>query len=619
MAPRRCGTPTSGLRELLLSLFSVAHIPRGQSTMPTKPSATDLRAALRELGPCARLAIGFSLVSSLLVLAPSWYMLEVYDRVVNSRNALTLAMLTIAVLAAYALMEALEWVRSEIVYGAACALDQRLGRRVFDAAFVSSRKRLAGGGLQAMQDLRTVRDFLHSPALLASLEAPVALVLLGLIFAISPWLGAVALGAAVLQVLIGLLNRRSTHEPLQAANRSASEAQHAADRMAAQAPLLRAMAMTGALKRRWAALQDKAVARQAEASCGGGFYQAMSKLLQNLVGSALLGLSCWLLLHDRLNGGAGMLIVAGIFGGRVLAPFIQVVTQWQGVAAAGEAWSRLRRLLEALPVAAPAMPLPAPTGALLVDSIVASAPGQPAPILKGIAFALQRGEIVAVMGPSASGKSCLARVLLGLWTPVSGKVRLDGVDVAGWDRAELGPHLGYLPQGVELTEGTIADNISRFGRSEPATLAAAALAVGLDTFIAALPEGYDTWIGPNAAVLSGGQRQRVALARALYGDPTFVVLDEPDASLDDAGDAALVEALAACKQRGCTVVVMTHRAGVLAIADKVLLLREGQQQAFGPRDEVLAAVRQANEQARSPVLRQVPAAAPVPQAALANG
>jgi ATP-binding cassette subfamily C exporter for protease/lipase len=577
--------------------------------MPAEPSSSDLRTALRELAPCARGAIGFSLVSSLLVLAPSWYMLEVYDRVVNSRSALTLAMLTIAVLAAYALMEALEWVRSEIVYSAACALDQRLGRRVFEAGFLGQRRRLAGGGMQAVQDLRTVRDFLHSPALLATMETPVSLVLVILVFAISPWLGVVAVTAAVLQVLIGMLNQRSTQQPLRAANRESFAAQAVADRMAAQAPLLRAMAMAGPLSRRWATSQRAAVAQQAEASRSGGLYQGLSKLLQNLVNSALLGFSCWLLLHDLLNGGSGMLVVAGILGGRVLAPLIQIVMQWQSVAAARDAWARLHGLLQALPLTPPAMALPAPLGALLVDSVVATAPGQPTTILKGIAFALQPGEVLAVMGPSASGKSCLARVLLGLWPTASGKVRLDGVDVAGWDRAELGPHLGYLPQGVELAEGTIADNISRFGSADPAALDAAASAVGLHALVAELPEGFATWVGPNGSVLSGGQRQRVALARALYGAPSLVVLDEPDASLDDAGDAALAAAIAGCRQRGCTVVVMTHRAGVLAVADKVLLLRDGQQHAFGPRDEVLAAIRQANAQARAGNLRPVPAPA----------
>src|SRR5690606_4050520 len=310
----------------------------------------------------------------------------------------------------------------------------------------------------------------------------------------------------------------------------------------------------------------------------GGTWQSASKLLQNLVNSALLGLSCWLLLHDRLNGGGAMLVVAGIFGARVLAPFIQIITQWPAVAGARDAAARLTALLQAVPAPAEAMPLPAPKGLLTVEHAIAAPPGSPAPVLKGIAFALRPGEAVVVMGPWGAGKTCLARLLLGLWPAASGKVRLDGVDVHAWDKAELGPHVGYLPQHAELIEGSSADNIARFGRGEPAAVQAAVDAVGLGELIASLPGGLDTWVGPNGCTLSGGQRQRVALARALYGEPAFVVLDEPNASLDEAGDAALARVIAQGKRRGCSFVVMSHRTSVLAVADHLLLLRDGQQQ-----------------------------------------
>ncbi len=580
--------------------------------MQPDTSAPELRDALRELRPFGVRAAWFSLVSSLLVLAPSWYMLEVYDRVVNSRSTTTLVMLTLAVLAAYVLMEVLEWVRAEILFAAACRFERRLSPRVFAAAFEANRRRVAGGGLQAMQDLRSVRDFIHSPALLAALEAPAALVFLALVFAIHPLLGVVALAVAAVQAGVGLLNRRSTDEPLKEANRAAFAAQHQAERMQHHAPVVASMGMVRALHARWAKTQAEAVSRQAEASRRGGGWQAVSKLLQNLVNSALLGLSCWLLLHDRLNGGGAMLVVAGIFGARVLAPFIQIITQWPSVAGARESAARLAALLQAVPAPAEAMPLPAPRGALSVEHAIASPPGSPVPVLKGIAFALKPGEAVVVMGPSGAGKTCLARLLLGLWPAASGKVRLDGVDVYGWDKAELGPHLGYLPQNVALVEGTIADNIARFGRADAATVQAAAEAVGLHEFIAALPGGYDTWLGPNGCTLSGGQRQRVALARAIYGEPAFVVLDEPNASLDEAGDAALARVIAHGKRRGCSFVVMSHRASVLAVADHLLLLRDGQQQAFGPRDEVLAAIQRANAEAAA---RAGEAAAPLAPAA----
>ena len=432
---------------------------------------------------------------------------------------------------------------------------------------------------------------------------------LALIFAISPLLGVVALGVALVQVLIGWLNSRGTREPLLAANRNSHAAQQQADRLQSQASVIDVLGMYGALRTRWFGKQMEATALQAEASKRGGGYQALSKLLQNLVNSALLGLSCWLLLHDSLNGGSAMLVIAGILGGRVLAPFIQIVTQWQGVASALESFQRLEALLKAVPSAAPGMPLPAPQGTLTVEQLVATAPGSSAPILKGLAFGLQPGEVAVVMGPSGAGKSSLARLLLGMWPAASGKVRLDGVDVFAWPRAELGPHLGYLPQAVDLVEGTVAENICRFGPVDRAAVEAAARSANLEPLIATLPQGYDTPVGPNGNALSGGQRQRIALARALYGNPALVVLDEPNSSLDDAGDAALVHAILEHKERGCTFVVMSHRANVLAVADKILLLREGQQAGFGPREEVLAALRRANAPdaaAPAPVQRSAP-------------
>jgi ATP-binding cassette subfamily C exporter for protease/lipase len=564
------------------------------STPVRSPHSSELRLALLDLTPSLRRAMWFSLACCVLVLAPSWYMLEVYDRVVNSANAMTLAMLTVAVLFLYVMMEVLEWARTDVMFAAACRFDTAMTRRVFGAAFEATRKSLPGAGTQAMNDLRTVRDFLHSPVLMAAMDAPLSLLFLVLIFAISPVLGVVALGVAIVQVAIAWLNRRSTREALLGANQHGAAAQQQADRLQAHALVIDVLGMYGVLRHRWRGKQSEATLLQAEASRRGGGYQAVSKMLQNVVNSALLGLSCWLLLHDQLNGGSAMLVIAGILGGRVLAPFIQIVTQWQTVAAAIEAYARLDGVLKAVPVAAPGMPLPAPRGMLTAEQVVAAAPGSSTPIIKGVAFALQPGEVAVVMGPSGSGKSSLARLLLGLWPAASGKVRLDGNDVFAWPRAELGPHLGYLPQAVELVDGTVAENICRFGPVDPAALQDAIRCAGLDDLIASLPQGARTQVGPNGNALSGGQRQRIGLARALYGKPALVVLDEPNSSLDDAGDAALVQAILEHKARGCTFVIMSHRANVLAVADQILLLRDGQQAGFGPRDEVLAAIRRAN-------------------------
>jgi ATP-binding cassette subfamily C exporter for protease/lipase len=337
--------------------------------------------------------------------------------------------------------------------------------------------------------------------------------------------------------------------------------------------------------------------REAVASDRAGAYQAISKFLQVALGSLLLGLGAWLLLKNQLNGNAGMMVVGSILGGRALAPLVQLVTQWRVVVNASDAWRRLDSLLSAIAPRPDTMPLPPPKGTLQVESLVAGAPGNGPAILKNVAFGLAPGEVLAVVGPSAAGKTTLARLIVGLWPAASGKVRLDGADVFAWDKSELGPHIGYLPQDVELIEGTLAENIARFGEVRPSKVKAAALAVDLHAYITSLPLGYDSPIGPEGTVLSGGQRQRVALARAIYGEPALVVLDEPNSSLDDAGDAALAAAILNLKARGTTFVVMTHRTSVLAVADKMLVLCDGAMQAFGARDEVLAALRQATEQA----------------------
>lgn len=557
------------------------------------PGTAELRQALEPLLPFVRRAALYGAVASLLVLAPSVYMLEVYDRVVNSRSHLTLAMLTVLVLAIYAVMELLEWARHTLMHQAGTRFEAALSTRLFDAAFVANRMRHPAGSVQALQDLRTVRDFFSSPALLALPELPAALVFLLLIFLMSPVLGWVALLGAVAQTGLAWLTERSTQPPLSAANRAAIEANRYAESSMRNAQVIEAMGMLRNVYQRWIERQREMLRFQAEASDAAGLLQTASKWLQQVLSSALLGLAAWLLLRNELHGGAGLMIVASILGGRVLAPLVQIVTQWRSVVQVRDAWQRLAGLLTLVPAAPVGMPLPAPRGRLTVEPLLAVAPGTQNTVLRGVQFALAPGEVLAVVGPSAAGKTTLARVLVGLWPSMGGKARLDGVDVHTWNKAELGAHIGYLPQDVELFEGTIGENIARFTEAGRAQVEAAARAVGLHEFIMALPQGYDTPIGRDGAVLSGGQRQRVGLARALFGDPVFVVLDEPNSSLDDQGEAALARAIVQAKQRGTTFVVMTHRVSLLGVADKVLVLRDGTQQMFGPRDDVLQALRQA--------------------------
>lgn len=565
-----------------------------------RTNRTELQSTLSALWPLVRRAWAFAAIAGLLVLAPTFYMFEVYGRVVNSRSVSTLLMLTIAVVLAYAVMELLEWSRSELMRSAGAWFDEQLAKRIVEAIHQANLRRFGLGNVQPMIDLRTVRDFFHHPVLGAAMEAPLALIFLWILFAISPMLGWAGLIGALLQVSLAWANERATQPPLSQANRTALAAQRSADGLLRNAEVVEAMGMLRSLQRRWHALQQSFLDQQALASQRAGAFAAVTKWIQTVWGSLMLGLGAWLVLENALPGGAAMMIVGSVLAGRLLAPLVQLVTQWRSVVQVRDAWRRLNELLQQIPAVQTGMALPAPKGHLVVEPLVVAAPGQATPILRGVSFALQPGEALAVVGPSGGGKTTLARALVGLWPSSAGKVRLDGADVYAWNKAELGPHIGYLPQGVELIDGTIADNIARFGTVDMRRVRAAAEWVGLHTFIEALPQGYDTPVGPDGMALSGGQRQRIALARALYGEPVLVVLDEPNASLDEAGDAALAQAISLLKARGTTFVIITHRTSVLSVADKMLVLVDGTHKAFGPRDEVLAALQPRPAQAVPP-------------------
>jgi len=557
---------------------------------PNPPS--ELALAFEPLRPEIYKAVGYSTLISLLALSPTVYMLEVYDRVVNSRSGMTLLMLTIMIVLAYAVMELLEKVRGSMMRASGVQIDKFLSKRVYDAMFQGFLKRQVGGSMQALNDLKLVREFLANPALMAIMEAPVALVALALIFAISPILGWASVLGGLAQIFVAWMNERSTRKPLGEANRSAMAAQQFAEASLRNAHVMESMGMLDAVHMRWQKKQREFLALQATASEGGGLWTTMSKAVQQILASVLLGLGAWLTMNNAINGGPAMMIIGSVLGGRVLAPLSQLVAQWNGVVNVRGAWKRLEDLLAQIPAKSDAMSLPAPTGNLTVEGLMASAPGQQIPIVRGVQFALKPGEVLAVVGPSAAGKTSLARLLVGLWPSMGGKVRLDGADVYSWDKTELGPYVGYLPQGVELLDGSIAENIARFGEVDMVQVEAAARMVGVHELIMSLPEGYQSPVGRDGTMLSGGQRQRVGLARALYGKPVFVVLDEPNSSLDEAGDLALANAIASLKQLGTTFVVMTHRTSVLGVADKMLIMRDGAQQAFGPRDEVLATLQQ---------------------------
>ena len=566
-----------------------------------------IKNALMDTMPSMKRAVFFSFFTNLLILAPTWYMLEVYDRVVNSQNHKTLLMLTIMIVFLYALMEMLEWVRSRVMFAASMQFDRALNDRVFNGIFQAKLRQIPGGTAQAFSDLKTIQDTLASPALMAIMDMPFALLTLIIVFAINTTMGWFSVAGAILLGVIAWLNQKRVQPPLTEANRHAISAQNYASGVIRNAQVIEAMGMLSRVHAKWIVRQNKFLNLQGVASDQAGLNSSLSKLVQTLQGSLLLGLGCWLTLRGELDMGGSMMIVGSTLGGRVLAPLITFVANWRVIANARDAINRLDNFLKAFPEPRESMPLPPPLGNLSVEGAVAAPPNSQIAILKGITFRLPAGQSLAVVGPSASGKTTLARLITGIWPAANGKVRLDGADIFQWKKSELGPHVGYLPQDVELFDGTLAENIARFGEVDMEKVRTAANVVGLDTLISSLKDGYATQVGEEGSFLSGGQRQRVALARAIYGMPKFVVLDEPNSSLDEAGDVALLNALQTIKAQGTTLIVITHRPNILSVIDHMMVLTDGQIKAFGPRDEVLASLNP-NKPAE-PVEAQVPSGA----------
>jgi len=560
---------------------------RQVSTVMTGKAESELSAAAWTLLPLFKRSFWFSLAITLLSLAPIVYMQEVYGRVVNSRNLETLLMLSLLVLAAIALQEFLEWIRTEVLTGAGVDLNVKLAERVFNASFEANLRKMPGATM-ALIDLREIRNFMGSIAMPALLDAPLSLIFIALIFLISPRMGFFSCLGAVAMVIANVMAERKVNPAMEAAQRAASEAQAYAVSTLRNAPVIEAMGMMGAIQARWLKTQRQFLYHQAAASDYAGTSAAMSRTIMMAQGSLLLGFGCFLTLEGVISdGGAGM-IIASILGGRALQPLMQVIGMWKLIVSARQAWARLDQFLQIVPARERGMPLPPPKGKLSIEGLVVNAPGQPIQILRAISFTAQPGEVLTIVGPSASGKSTLARALVGTWPAAAGAVRLDGVNIHVWHKSELGRYLGYLPQDIELFEGSLEENIARFDDVDEGAVQVAIDAVGLRATVDALPEGIRTPIGDDGAILSGGQRQRVGLARAIYRLPRLIVLDEPNSNLDEAGERDLLKLLGILKAQGCTVIVITHRVNVLTMTDRMLVLADGQVKLFGPRDEVMA-------------------------------
>ena len=533
----------------------------------------------------------FSAVINLLMLAPALYMLQVYDRVLASGNEMTLLMLTLMILGLFGLMGALEWVRSQVVIRLGTQMDMRLNQRVYDAAFEAQLSTGSPATGQALNDLTSLRQFATGNALFAFFDAPWFPVYLWVIFMFSPWLGLLALGGAVLLMLLAWLNQRVSQGPLKAASELSVEATQQASAHLRNAEAIEAMGMLATLRGHWLAQHTAFLAQQNLASEKTASVGAWSKGVRLALQSLVLGLGALLAVQGQIT--AGMMIAGSILMGRVLSPIDQLIGVWKQWTSARLAYQRLESLLQAHPARPPRMALPVPRGELAVEQLSASAPGTRRATLSNLSFTLPAGQVLGVIGPSGCGKSTLARLLIGVWQPLAGKVRLDGAQLSQWDKQQLGPYLGYLPQDIQLFAGTIAQNIARFAQVDADKVLAAAQMAGVHSLILQMPEGYDTRLGDGGAGLSGGQKQRIGLARALYGLPALIVLDEPNANLDEAGEQALLQAIAQLKQLKRTLILITHKPNVLTLTDQLLILREGQLQAYGPTAKVLAAPKPA--------------------------
>ncbi|MBP0049711.1 type I secretion system permease/ATPase [Marinobacterium sp. AK62] len=534
----------------------------------------------------------FSMFINLLMLVPAFYMLQVYDRVVTSGSVPTLVMLTLVMFLLMVTMGGLEWVRSRIMVRVSTRIDSLLGSRLYNASF---KQALYTGGMQAnaqpLSDLTGLRQFLTGNGLFAFFDAPWVPIYIAIMFMFHPWFGVVAIISVLILTTLAVINEKVTGKILAEANKESMGATQFTNKNLRNAEVVESMGMLERIRDRWQDKNRKVLALQGIASDRAGILTSISKTTRLIVQSLVLGLGAYLAIQQEIS--PGLMIAGSILLGRALAPIDQMIGVWKQFVTARSQYERLNDVLGRIAEDPERMSLPDPRGELLAENVMVSPPGSKTPVVKAVSFKVEAGEMVGIVGPSAAGKSTLARALLGIWPTLGGKIRLDGADIFSWKRDELGPHIGYLPQDIELFEGSISENIARFGEVDAEAVVRAAQMAGVHEMILRLPEGYDTVIGASGGALSGGQRQRIGLARALYGKPKLVVLDEPNSNLDDQGEAALAAAMSNLKMAGTTVFIITHRASVLSQVEKLMVMREGTLAMFGPRDQVLADLNKA--------------------------
>ncbi len=557
--------------------------------MKQKPEKTELQKALTNIRS-AFISVGvFSLFINILMLVPPLYMLQLYDRVLTSRSEDTLVMLTLIVVVLFITMGVLEFIRSRILIRVGNRLDQELNENLFASMFKKSVNEPGQNSPQPLNDMTSIRQFMTGNGPFAFFDAPWLPIYIVILFMFHWSFGVFAIFAAIVLAALAVANEYATKKPLSEASSMNIQSTQYAGSCIKNAEVVAAMGMEQSLRKKWLEKHLGFLSKQSEASDRASIISNTSKNLRLMFQSLILGLGAWLAINNEVT--PGMMIAGSIILGRALAPLDLMIGSWKGFGAARSAYVRLNEMFAAYPSQKRNMSLPAPVGTVESQGVVVVPPGSNTPAVRGVSFVIAKGESVAIIGPSAAGKSSLARAMLGVWPLVGGKVRLDGADIHAWNKDELGRHIGYLPQDIELFNGTISENIARFGEVDPRKVVAAAQMAGVHELILQLPNGYDTFIIGNAGGLSGGQRQRVGLARAIYDNPKLVILDEPNSNLDDQGEQALSVALENLKRNGTTVVVISHRKQVLKHVDKILLMAQGQLRGFGARDEILLALQ----------------------------
>lgn len=572
-----------------------------------KPVVSELKKSLLSAKKSFIMVGLFSMFINILMLVPPLYMLQLYDRVLGSRSQDTLIMLTLIVVVLFITMGLLEVVRSRVLVRVGNKLDSMLSQRIFDSLFELERKAPGRSSSMPLNDLTQVRQFMTGNGLFAFFDAPWMPIYIIVLFIFHPAFGFFAIFAAIVLVGITVANEYSTKEKLAEANNLSRASTIYVDSNIRNAEVVNAMGMRNNISKIWADKYYGFLNAQNIASDSAGVWSNLSKSLRVMFQSLILGLGAYLAINMEVT--PGMMIAASIIMGRALAPLDLIIGSWKGFSSARSSYERIEGLLNDFPKDKEYMKLPAPKGEITLENVVVIPPSGTVPSLKGISMKIEKGDVVGIIGPSAAGKSSLARVMLGLWPLTNGVARIDKADISQWDREDLGKYVGYLPQDIELFEGTVSQNIARFGEVEPEKVVEAASKAGVHEMILKLNEGYDTKIGPGGASLSGGQRQRIGLARALYNNPVFVVLDEPNSNLDDVGEAALVEAIKTLRAGGTTVVIITHRTNVLQATNKLALINNGVLELYGNTNDVLNAIAQKQQAAAGQAQAQRPAAA----------